>query len=203
MCDQPVRATAPTVKGQRDLDEVTLVVRAQDGDMEAFEVLVRRYQGSVYRLARRTLGDRPEAEDIVQDTLLEVWRRLPTLQHPGAFRTWVYRAASNKCLDLLRAQHRRPETSLDPTASGYESAAGLGSPAGSPEQVVSDGIAVTAVAQAVAELPPEVRLCWVLREIEEVSYREIAQIIGTTETTVRGRIARARRTIAERMANWR
>ena len=96
-----------------DLDEGSIVARAQDGDLAAFEHLVLTYQSRLFRLAYRMLNDRGEAEDIVQETLTTSWRGLPMLADVDAFGGWIYRLATNKCLDLLRkrsahAEHMHP-----------------------------------------------------------------------------------------------
>ena len=93
-----------------DLDEGSIVARAQDGDLAAFEHLVLTYQYRLFRLAYRMLNDRGEAEDIVQETLTTSWRGLPMLADVDAFGGWIYRLATNKCLDLLRKRSAHAET---------------------------------------------------------------------------------------------
>ena len=94
----PARA-APYPGG---IAEATVVSRAQEGDLAAFEMIVRRYQGPVFRLAYRMLGDRGEAEDVVQDCLVLVWRKLPSLTDVQAFHRWIYQLATRRCLSVLR-----------------------------------------------------------------------------------------------------
>ena len=95
-------------------DIVTLVVRAREGDIDAFESLVDRYETKLLRFCLRTLGDRQDAEDVVQDTLVQAWKSLNTLSEPAAFGTWIYRLASNKCTDMLRRRMARPSDAQDP-----------------------------------------------------------------------------------------
>lgn len=90
------------------LDDVTLVMRARDGDMAAYEQLVRRYQGPMYRLAVRMLSSKADAEDVVQEVFLTAWRRLGQLQQDAALVGWLYRMTTNRCLNVIRA--RRPTT---------------------------------------------------------------------------------------------
>lgn len=202
------------------LDESTIVSRAQDGDLDAFEWLVSAYQGGVFRLAFRMLGDHAEAEDIVQETFIAAWRNLPTLSAPQAFIPWLYQSATNKCFDLLRGRQRRP---VDPIPFDDE-----GGSEGSTDAALRDGGSgrrmltargsrnaqdpalhheTEAQMQALADLlqtvPAGSRACWLLRDVHEFSYAEIAVIVQLPESTVRGRIARARRLLAEGMQPWR
>lgn len=176
------------------LDDATLVIRARDGDMRAFEVLVRRYQGPLYRLALRMLSSRGDAEDVVQEVFLTAWRRLGQLREDAAFVGWLYRATTNRCLNIIRA--RRPVTDAD--LDGRESV----DAAGSPERAAQVSEQLIALAAALGRLTPEQRACWLLREVHGRSYEEIAGAMGTTRTAVRGRIARARAQLAEVMAPW-
>lgn len=176
------------------LDDATLVVRARDGDMRAFEVLVRRYQGHMYRLAVHMLASRGDAEDVVQEVFLTAWRRLGQLRDEAAFVGWLYRTTSNRCLNMIRARRPVAETDLDKRESAEA--------AGSPERAAQVSEQMIALAAALKRLTPEQRACWLLREVHGRSYEEIAGVMGTTRTAVRGRIARARVQLAEAMAPW-
>lgn len=171
-------------------DDATLVARARDGDVRAFEALVRRYQRQVYRLAVRMLGDSGEAEDVAQEVFLAAWRTLPEIREDAAIRSWLYRTAANRCLNLLRA--RRPTAPLADPAM----------PSADPEAHVEAGEKLAALRSAISQLTPEQRACWLLREVEELSYEEIAGILRTTPQAVRGRLARARAELAEAMTSW-
>ena len=203
-----------------ELDESTIVARAQDGDLDAFEWLVSAYQGGVFRLAFRMLGDHAEAEDVVQETFIAAWRNLPTLSAPQAFIPWLYRSATNKCFDLLRGRQRRP---VDPVPFDDE-----GGSDGSSESAFREGgtggrmltapgsrtnqdpalhheteAQMQALADLLQTIPAGSRACWLLRDVHDFSYAEIAVIVQLPESTVRGRIARARRLLAEGMQPWR
>lgn len=198
-----------------DLDELTIVARAQDGDAQAFDWLISAYQGGVYRLSFRMLNDRSDAEDIVQETFIAAWRNLPKLTAPQAFIPWLYRTATNKCLDTRRRRQRHPSepiADLDATlhqtgtapekGEGERSIAGILQPV-DPAQEFENQAQMRALADLLQTVPPGPRACWLLREVHEFSYSEIAAIVQLPESTVRGRIARAKRFLAEGMEPWR
>jgi RNA polymerase sigma-70 factor (ECF subfamily) len=177
------------------LGDETLVARAQDGDMRAFEALVRRYQRPIYRLAVRMLDDTGEAEDVTQEVFVTAWRRLRGIQEGKAVRAWLYRIATNRCLNILRARK--------PTAPLQEEAIPVAGPATSPEARAEAHERLIALRAALDRLTAEQRACWLLREVEELSYAEIAAILHTTPQAVRGRLARARAELGEAMISWR
>jgi RNA polymerase sigma-70 factor (ECF subfamily) len=176
------------------LDDATLVARARDGDVRAFESLVRRYQRRIYQLALRMTASTADAEDITQEVFLTAWRRLPELREDAAVVGWLYRAATNRCLNLLRA--RRPTTEID------ESTAPSTRPGDDPARGAQNAVQRAALAAALDELPAAQRAVWLLREVHGRSYDEIAQLVDTTPQAVRGRLARARVQLAERMQPW-
>jgi RNA polymerase sigma-70 factor (ECF subfamily) len=197
-----IRVSEPVVVPEPELDEVTLVVRAQEGDVRAFELLARRHQGVLFRAAVRIVGDPADAEDALQEALLDAWRRIAGFQGDSAFSTWMYRIVTNRCLDLLR--RRRPAVSVDEIGEDRLVASGLAAPgSGEPGHAAEVDAGLAALRVALARLPDEQRVCWVLRELEGLGYTEIAQITGTTGTAVRGRIHRARKELAEVMRSWR
>ncbi|MEV7091049.1 sigma-70 family RNA polymerase sigma factor [Streptomyces sp. NPDC093085] len=177
-------------------DDGLLAVRAGEGDEEAFETLVRRHTPVMLQLATRLLGSRTEAEDAVQDAFVSAWRKLPEFRGASAFRTWMYRITTNRCLNQLRA--RRPAADLDsvpePAAPEHQS---------SPVRVAESHAATRALATAMAGLSPEQRACWVLRELHGMSYETIAETVGISLQAVRGRVFRARRYLTEAMSAWR
>lgn len=173
------------------LDEPTLLVRAQEGDVRSFDELARRHQAALYRLAVRVMGDPAEAEDALQEALLDAWRRIGTFRGDAAFGTWMYRIVLNRCAQMLR--RRTPEP--------------VGRPAevpapDSPERSAEVDAGLAALAQALAGLRTDLRICWVLRELEGLGYADIAAVTGASEDAVRGRIHRARVRLAEVMRPW-
>jgi RNA polymerase sigma-70 factor, ECF subfamily len=176
------------------LDDATLVARARDGDVRAFEQLVRRYQRRIYQLALRMTASRADAEDVTQEVFLTVWRRLPELREDAAVVGWLYRTATNRCLNLLRA--RKPSAEIDETALAAER------PGDDPQRGAENAATRDALVEALAELQPTQRAVWLLREVHGRSYEEIAALVDTTPDAVRGRLARARVQLAERMTPW-
>ncbi|MCF3960547.1 RNA polymerase sigma factor [Streptomyces fuscigenes] len=187
---------AGAAEGRSWPDEALLVVRASEGDTDAFETLVRRYTPGLLRLATRLLADRGDAEDAVQDAFVSAWRRLPQFRNESQFRTWMFRIVTNKCLNQLRARH--PTTPLDavpePTAPDH---------AVSPARAAENAAAVSDLGGALRRLPPEQHACWVLRTVYGLSYDDIAAAVGINSEAVRGKIYRARRALTEAMVAWR
>ncbi|MBW0104875.1 sigma-70 family RNA polymerase sigma factor [Pseudonocardia sp. KRD291] len=191
----PAPPAAPATRAV--LDETTLVVRAQEGDVHAFEELARRHQDALFRVAVRVLGNRADAEDALQEALLDAWKKIGAFRGEAAFSTWMYRIVTNRCTALLR----RSRPTVPVSEIGDDALASPGSH--SPERAAEMDAEMAALSRAVARLPEEQRTCWVLRELEGLGYAEIAEITGAGETAVRGRIHRARTALAEGMREWR
>lgn len=186
----PVGAAVPPGP---DLDDLTLVVRAQEGDVRAFETLARRHQAALYRLAVRVMGDHAEAEDALQEALLDAWRRLDRFRGDSAFSTWMYRVVTNRCIAMLRKRRPLPVAEFEDRVVAPDS----------PERSAEAGASMAALGAALQGLNDDLRICWVLREMEGLGYSEIAEITGAGEDAVRGRIHRARTKLAEVMGAWR
>lgn len=184
-------------RGDDRFDIVTLVVRAREGDITAFETLVDEYERKLLRFAWRTLGDRQDAEDVVQDTLVQAWKSLDALAEPAAFGTWIYRMASNRCTDVLRRRVSRPSDASDPDDLGHHSDGSA-----SVERSVEARTALEHFTEILQTLSSEQRVTWVLHQMEGLSYAEVAATLGISEGSVRGRIHRARIAIAEGMEGW-
>jgi RNA polymerase sigma-70 factor (ECF subfamily) len=176
------------------LDDATLVVRAREGDVTAFETLVRRYRIPVYRIAARILPDACRAADTAQEAFVTAWRRLHEVKAEHAFAAWLYRITVTRALSTLRTV--RPYVPLDELAAASDRFPGP------EEHALADGLA-TALRCALNRLTPEQRACWVLREMEGLSYEEVATVLHTTPGAVRGRLHRARPQLAEELKPWR
>jgi len=177
------------VNGQ--VEDSILVRAAQNGDVDAFEELVRRYQTSIYRVALRMLGSRADAQDAVQETFVRAWRGLPRFRHESAISTWLYRIVTRRALDRIAS--RRSTGTLDEV----EVEAGP-----DPAQAAEHQERFRAVRQAIAKLPPEQRAALVLREFEGLSYQEVAQVLGASVPAIKTRIHRARLTIIQQTTSW-
>ncbi|WP_175583215.1 RNA polymerase sigma factor [Nocardia cyriacigeorgica] len=176
-------------------DDATLVSRSKDGDVRAYEQLVLRYQGQMFRLASKMLADRAEAEDVVQEVFLAAWRRLRQLNDDAAFVGWLYRMTTNRCLNVIRGRRPHVEVDLDLTESPRSDI--------QPEHATQVNTQLEALTAALQDLTPEQRACWLLREVHGLSYEEIGDVVGAKTTAVRGRIARARAQLSEVMKPWR
>ncbi len=179
------------------LDDATLVVRAREGDVTAFETLVRRYRVTVYRIAARILTDPPAAADTAQEAFITAWRRLHEIKAEQAFAAWLYRITVTRALSAMRSRAVRPLVPLD-----EETTPALDRAPGPEERALADGLAA-ALRRALNHLTPEQRACWVLREMEGMSYEEVASILHTTPGAVRGRLHRARPLLAQELRPWR
>ncbi|MEV4600507.1 sigma-70 family RNA polymerase sigma factor [Amycolatopsis sp. NPDC049253] len=178
-----------------ELDDATLVGRARDGDVRAYEQLVLRYQAPMFRLAVKMLNHRGDAEDVVQEVFLGAWRKLTQLQDDSAFVGWLYRSTANRCLNVIRA--RRPQVDVDLELAESPRTDGQ------PEHAAQVNGQLEALNAALQQLTPPQRVCWLLREVHGRSYDEIAEVVGVNPAAVRGRIARARAQLAEVMKPWR
>jgi RNA polymerase sigma-70 factor (ECF subfamily) len=185
---------------EREIDR-ELVQRAQAGEKLAFGLLVTKYQRKLYRLALRIVADPAEAEDVVQETFIKAYRALPQFRGDAAFYTWLYRIAINAARSSLESRGRRL-----PTQSGlninesetFEVRSHLND-VDTPETLLLNKQLAEAVNSAMEGLPAELRLTLSLREIEGLSYADIAEVMVCPIGTVRSRIFRAREAIAERI----
>ncbi len=181
--------------GEVHLDR-DLVQRVQKGDKSAFDLLVRKYQYKIIKLISRDVHDPNEALDVSQEAFLKAYRALPGFRGESAFYTWLYRIAINTAKNYLVAQSRRPPGSdIDAQeAEQYEGQSFLKEYETPERLLLKDEIAAT-VFKVIEELPEDLRTAITLRELEGMSYEEIAQTMGCPIGTVRSRIFRARESI--------
>jgi len=183
-----------------DDNDQQLVLRVQQGDKRAFDLLVLKYQHRVLKLVGRFVNDRAEAEDVAQDAFIKAYRALPTFRGDSAFYTWLYRIAINTAKNTLVSNRRRPvDFDLDlQDPEQYERHARL-KEGDTPEGVLLTEEIRAVVEDAMGELPEDLRTAIVLRELEGLSYEEIAEAMDCPVGTVRSRIFRAREAIDKRL----
>ena len=162
---------------------------AQAGDRAAFAHLVRRHQNAVHRFITRMLGSQDEALELTQETFIKAWQALPQWQPQAQFRTWIYRIASNAAMDVLR---RRKIVEMIPLQDDFDAP----TQSAGPEAQLATRQRMRTLEAALAALPAEQREVIVLREVEELSYAEIAATLDLQEGTVKSRLARAREALA-------
>jgi RNA polymerase sigma-70 factor, ECF subfamily len=181
----------------REVDQ-QLVERAQRGDKHAFELLVAKYQRRLGRLISRFVRDSAEAEDVTQEAFIKAYRALPAFRGDSAFYTWLYRIGINTAKNYLVALGRRAPTSTQFDAEEAEDFEGadLLQDVNTPENELMSKQVAGVVNASLLQLPEDLRTALTLREIEGLSYEEIAEIMGCPIGTVRSRIFRAREAIA-------
>ena len=188
------------VPGNREIDQV-LVERAQRGDQKAFGMLVEKYQRKLGRLLSRMVRDQAEVEDVVQESFIKAYRALPNFRGDSAFYTWLYRIGINTAKNYLVSMGRRPQISHDveiEDAENFEDAEELRTAETPETEMMTKEIAKT-VNETMMALPDELRTAITLRELEGLSYEEIATLMSCPIGTVRSRIFRARETIAAKL----
>jgi RNA polymerase sigma-70 factor (ECF subfamily) len=184
----------------REIDR-QLVTRAQQGDKQAFNLLVEKYQRKLARLLSRFIRDPGEVEDVTQEAFIKAYRALPAFRGDSAFYTWLYRIGINTAKNYLMAMGRRAPTSTEveaEDAEGFEEGEQLRD-INTPESVLLSNEIAETVNSTIEQLPEELRQAIQMREIEGLSYEEIAQAMNCPIGTVRSRIFRAREAIAERL----
>ena len=198
-------AARPVIQGKvlmsdREVDQ-QLVVRAQAGDKRAFEFLVIKYQRKVERLQTRIIRNQEEIQDVAQESFIKAYRALANFRGDSAFYTWLYRISVNTAKNYLVSQGRRAPTSTGydaEEAESFEDAVGLRDNA-TPDALLMSKQIAEIVNSTIDKLPEELRTAITLREIEGLSYEEIAQIMDCPIGTVRSRIFRAREAVADQL----
>jgi RNA polymerase sigma-70 factor (ECF subfamily) len=184
----------------REVDQ-QLVERAQRGDKKAFELLVSKYQRKLARLLSRFIRDSTEVEDVTQEAFIKAYRALPAFRGDSAFYTWLYRIGINTAKNYLVAMGRRAPTTTEidsEEAESFEDGDQLRD-LNTPENELASRQIADTVNQTLGELPEELRTAITLREIEGLSYEDIANIMNCPIGTVRSRIFRAREAIAAKL----
>jgi RNA polymerase sigma-70 factor (ECF subfamily) len=188
-----VAVPTPQPLALTDVADGVLAERAGDGDVRAFEVLVRRHGPLLRAVAFRALGRTDEVDDVVQEAFVAAWRQLPTLTDPSSIRSWLLRVVTRRAADRHRAAH--PHAELDEDLAVDDRV--------TPHRIVEAHSASEAIGTALATLPDQQRRCWLLKEVSGYSYDEIAAEVGLPVSTVRGLLSRARKNMITQMEAWR
>ena len=175
------------------MDEL-LLRRAQQGDPEAFEQLMQPLEQLVWRICWHYTGNRENAEDCGQETMIRIWRSLDSYRGECALESWVYRIAANCCMDFLRKKKRDKSVSVEPMREqGFDPADP--SPGTEEQAVAADE--QRRLREAVAQLPEEQREALILTQLEKIPYEETAKALGVSEGTVKSRVNRAKARLKE------
>ena len=174
--------------------EDLLIKRAQSGDVAAFEALIEAYEQKVFHIAYRMAGNPDDAADMAQEILLKIFRNVGKFKGESKFSTWVYRVATNTCLDELKKAKRKAAYSLDEEFETEEGQLGVevADTAPTPEQRVEGQEIRDAITEAISRLSEEHRQIIILRDINGLTYEEVADILDCSLGTVKSRISRAR-----------
>ncbi|NLA88728.1 MAG: RNA polymerase sigma factor RpoE [Alcaligenaceae bacterium] len=185
---------------ERQIDEA-LVKRAQAGDKRAFELLVSKYQRRILRLLSRILHNQSDVEDIAQETFLKAYRALPKFRNESAFYTWLYRIAVNTARNHISSKHNQVFVSDQIESQDGETFSLLDNltDGETPETHMHNREIVEALQEAIDDLPEQLRQAIELRELEGLTYEEIATVMDCPVGTVRSRIFRAREALSERL----
>ena len=174
--------------------EVQIVQRVLQGDVNAFEKLVLEYEKNVYAITQRMTGNAEDAADMTQETFIKAYNSLSSFRGDSKFSVWLYRIATNVCLDFLRSRSRKPTVSLSmEDDDGEEVELDIADESQSPERLLERGLTRDAVRRGLNALSPEYRQILLLREIQGLSYEEISDVLTLEVGTVKSRIFRARK----------
>lgn len=185
---------------EREID-AALVKRAQAGEKRAFELLVSKYQRRIFRLLSRILNNQSDVEDVAQDTFIKAYRALPKFRNESAFYTWLYRIAVNTARNHIASKHNQVFVSDQVDNQDGETFSLIDNltDGETPETHMHNREILEALQEAIDSLPEQLRRAITLRELEGLSYEEIATAMDCPVGTVRSRIFRAREVISERL----
>ncbi len=182
-------------------DENKLIKKAQKGDADAFEKIISEYQNVVYSIAYRYTDNAEDAADMSQEIFLKMFRNINTFQFKSKLSTWIYRVATNTCIDLVKkTKNDRNTYSID---DGYENSDGetkyneIADDSSQPDIAVENGEIRDVINMAISRLSDDYRLVIILRDIQGLSYDEISEIVGCSVGTVKSRISRGRKNLRE------
>lgn len=177
-----------------EVSEKKIIEKVLGGDANAFEELVLKYEKTVYNLALRMVGDRDDASDMTQETFIKAYGSLSSFRGDSKFSVWIYRIATNVCLDFLRSKSRKQQVSLTVSDDDDEDAQlDIPDPSSAPEQQLMQKMSMQSVEEGLKTLPDKQRQILVMRELGGMSYAEIGKALSLEEGTVKSRIFRARK----------
>lgn len=177
-----------------EVSEKKIIEKVLGGDANAFEELVLKYEKTVYNLALRMVGDRDDAFDMTQEAFIKAYGSLSSFRGDSKFSVWIYRIATNVCLDFLRSKSRKQQVSLTVSDDDDEDAQlDIPDPKADPEQQLIKKISMQSVEEGLKTLPDKQRQILVMRELGGMSYAEIGAALSLEEGTVKSRIFRARK----------
>lgn len=178
------------------MDEARLIERAARGDAQAFNELMAAHERRMYAVAFRMCGAKEDAEDCTQEAMLRIYRAIAGFKAQSSFATWVYRITMNTCLDELRRRKNRPSASLDGMLdAGWAPADGRDGP----EQQAVRSEARRRLEHLILDLPEDMRAAVVLRDIQGLSYEDIARALDANVGTIKSRISRGREKLREKI----
>lgn len=181
-----------------------LIERSKNGDLDAFEQIVRRYENKVYNIAYRFIGNHADASDLAQEAFLRIYQALPGFRSDASLMTWIYRITSNVCRDEIRRQQRAHVIYIDsgPGENNPFNINQLTCQGPTPEEVVEQHEFNRLVQKCLNELTEEHRLILIAREMQDLSYEEIAEVLQCSLGTVKSRLSRARHAFKEKYLSY-
>jgi RNA polymerase sigma-70 factor (ECF subfamily) len=181
-----------------------LMARIARGDDDAFEILVNRHQTSVLNLIYRFVGDRTQAKDLAQEVFLRVWQAAKSYKPEAKFTTWIYRITANLCFNELKSARRKKWLQFLRSDGDYEIQTEEAFPDGSPspEDLLLAKERSRQISDALQSLPDNQRMALILKRYDDLSYQEIARIIGCSVSAVESLLVRAKRTLQEKLRNF-
>lgn len=183
--------------------ETYLVQKCKQGDIEAFEVILKIYEKKIYNFAYRMLGDKEDAMDTTQEVFMKAYKSINTFNGNSSFSTWLFKIAKNVCIDYLRKNDKARIYSLDKTIKidGEEIKKETPDTSNLPEEIVKKRELQRIVHQAIARLPEKYKAVIILRDLQNFSYKEIAEILNCSIGTVKSRISRGRKELKNILSN--
>ena len=181
-----------------------LMARIAEGDDSAFEILVHRHQTSILNLIYRFIGDRTQAKDLAQEVFIRVWQAAKAYKPEAKFTTWLYRITANLCLNELKSARRKKWFSFNWSDEDSEHTfeETLADSAPSSEDLLLEKERSRQISDALQRLPENQRMALILKRYDDLSYQEIAKIIGCSVSAVESLLVRAKRTLQEKLKNY-